>query len=443
MSSLKKTISKIYTDDKNCQTYIISFAKRKGIGYNKNEMMRMKKCLQNMDVKNKKVILRVDYNVPMKNGVILDDTKIKETLETITYLMEENCRIILLSHLGKIKSEADKYKYSLEPVSKHLKGLLGSEVYFTKDILSPDLKNRVDALKPREILMLENTRFADLPGRLESTCDTQLSMLWANLGEVFVNDAFGTAHRRHASNYGIAKYLPSCIGFLMQKELYSLDKLVGEPEHPFIVMMGGAKVDDKMKLLEKMIQKCDYLLCGGGIANSCLKALSFNVGQSLASQDFRTMERIQKIMLENKDKIMLPLDAIVGSTYDEEYVKYKRIDKIDDNDIILDVGVKTLEKYKTVIQNAKTIFINGTLGLYENMRFANGTKEFFKMVSESKAITVVGGGDSASAARNLGYENKMTYISSGGGATLDYLGSGNLVALEVIPKEDEIETLDL
>lgn len=403
----------------------------------------MKQCLQNMDVKNKKVILRVDYNVPMQNGMILDDTKIKETLETINYLMEENCKIVILSHLGKIKTSEDKYRYSLKPIAEHLKKLLQTEVYFTNDNMSPDLKNRVEQLKPKEILMLENTRFADLNDKLESSCDPQLSMFWASLGEVFVNDAFGCAHRRHASNYGIAKYIPSCIGFLMQKELFALDKLVKNPEHPYVVVMSGAKIDDKIELLENLITKCDYLLCGGGIANTCLKALNFNVGQSLVSIDYRTIERIQKIMLANKEKIMLPLDAIVGSTYDESYVKYKLIDKIDDNDVILDVGVKTLEKYKTAINDAKTIFINGTLGLYENMKFANGTKEFFKMVSNSNAISIVGGGDSASAARRLGYENKLSYISSGGGATLEYLGSGTLAALDIIKEEDNIETLDL
>lgn len=396
-----------------------------------------------MDVKNKKVILRVDYNVPMQNGMILDDTKIKETLETINYLMEENCKIVILSHLGKIKTSEDKYRYSLKPIAEHLKKLLQTEVYFTNDNMSPDLKNRVEQLKPKEILMLENTRFADLNDKLESSCDPQLSMFWASLGEVFVNDAFGCAHRRHASNYGIAKYIPSCIGFLMQKELFALDKLVKNPEHPYVVVMSGAKIDDKIELLENLITKCDYLLCGGGIANTCLKALNFNVGQSLVSIDYRTIERIQKIMLANKEKIMLPLDAIVGSTYDESYVKYKLIDKIDDNDVILDVGVKTLEKYKTAINDAKTIFINGTLGLYENMKFANGTKEFFKMVSNSNAISIVGGGDSASAARRLGYENKLSYISSGGGATLEYLGSGTLAALDIIKEEDNIETLDL
>lgn len=403
----------------------------------------MKQSLQNMNIKNKKVILRVDYNVPIKNGIILDDTKIKETLETIHYLLEEDCKIIILSHLGKVKTEADKRKYTLQPVAEHLKTLLQSEVYFTKEVFSEDLKNRVEQLKPKEILMLENTRFADIPSKLESSNDAQLAMFWASLGEVFVNDAFGTIHRKHASNYGISKYLPSCIGFLMQKEIFSLDKLVKNPEHPFIVIMSGAKIDDKIELLESLIDKCDYLLCGGGIANTCLKALSFNIGQSLASNQYKTIERIQNIMLNNKKKIMLPLDAIVGNTYDESYVKYKLIDKVDDNEIILDIGVKTIEKYKLAINSAKTIFINGTVGLYENVKFANGTKELFKMISESSAITVVGGGDSASAARNLGFANKFTYISSGGGATLDYLRGGNLAALELIPEEDNIEVLDL
>jgi phosphoglycerate kinase len=403
----------------------------------------MKKTLQNMNVTNKTVIVRVDYNVPIENGKILDDNKILETLETIEYLMAENCKIILLSHLGKVKTEADKMKYTLEPVAKRLKEILNSEVYFTKDILSPDLKKRVAELNPKEILMLENTRFADVPNRLESTCDAQLSLFWSSLADVFVNDAFGTAHRAHASNYGIAKYIPSCIGFLMQKELFSLNKLVKNPEHPFVVVMGGAKIDDKIELMENLIKKCDYLLCAGGIANTCLKALDFGIGQSIASMDFRIINKLQKMMLENKEKFVLPLDAIVGSTYDESYVKYKRIDAIDDNDLILDVGVKTLEKYQKVLSSAKTIFLNGTLGMYENPKFANGTKEFFKMLTNTNAIVVVGGGDSASAVKNLGYQNKFTYISSGGGATLDYLGKENLIALDVIKEEEEIETLDL
>lgn len=403
----------------------------------------MKKTLQNMNVKNKTVIVRVDYNIPIKNGVILDDNKIKETLETLEYLIHENCKIVLLSHLGKVKTEEDKLKYSLEPVAKRLKELIGTEVYFTKDYMSPDLKERVKKLNPKEILMLENTRFADVPNRLESSCDAQLALFWANLGEVFVNDAFGASHRAHASNYGIAKYIPSCIGFLMQKELFSLNKLVINPEHPFVVVMGGAKMDDKIALMENLLKKCDYLLCAGGIANTCLKALDFGIGQSIASMDYKIIEKLKKLMLENKEKFVLPLDAIVGSTYDESYVKYKRIDQIDDNDLILDVGIKTLEKYQKIIKDAKTVFLNGTLGLYENPKFANGTKEFFDMLSKTNAVVVVGGGDSASAVKNLGYKTKFTYISSGGGATLDYLGKETLVALDTIKEGDEIETLDL
>ncbi len=403
----------------------------------------MKKNIQNMDVKNKRIVLRVDYNVPIQNGQIMDDSKIKESLDTIQYLLAENCKIVILSHLGKIKSEEDKLKYTLEPVANHLKKLLNTEIYFTKDILSPDLVNRVLQLQPKEILMLENTRFADYPDRLESSNDAQLAMFWASLGDIFVNDAFGSLHRTHASNYGIAKYIPSCIGFLIQKEIFSLDKLIFNPKRPFVVVMGGAKVDDKIELIENLIEKCDFLLFGGGIANTCLKALYFNIGQSLASQNDNIIKRLQKIMLHNKDKIGLPLDAIVGSSYDESYVKYKTIDKIDENDIILDIGTKTLEKYKKYIENAKTIFINGTMGLYENIKFANGTKEFFDMISNTSAVTIVGGGDSASAVKNLGFASKFTYISSGGGATLKYLGTRNLPALEAILEEDSIETLDL
>ncbi len=403
----------------------------------------MKQTLQNTNVSNQTVILRVDYNVPMNNGMILDDTKIKETLDTINYLLKENCKIIILSHLGKIKTEADKKKNSLEPIAKRLKELLKQEVYFSKENFNPELKLRVQKLKPKEILMLENTRFLDVPNKLESKCETQLSEFWASLGTVFVNDAFGTSHRRHASNYGISKYLPSCIGFLMQKEIKNLNELVKNPEHPFVVVMSGAKFDDKIVLIEKLIEKCDYLLCGGAIANTCLRALDFSVGQSLASIDYFIIERIKKMMLKYKDKFVLPLDAIVGSTYDENYVKYKRIDKIDDNDMILDVGIKTLEKFKKIIDSSKTVFVNGTLGMYENKKFANGTKEFFRILSESNAKVIIGGGDSASAARNLGYQNKFTYISSGGGATLEYLSTDSLPALDNIKEGVEIETLDL
>ena len=404
----------------------------------------MKKCLQNTDVLNKRVLLRVDYNVPIKDGKILDDSKIKATLETICYLLSENCKIIILSHLGKIKTESDKSKYSLKIVAERLKELLDKEVYFSHENFGVPVVDRVNALNSGEILMLENTRFLDVPGNLESGCDPQLSMFFASLADVFVSEAFGTAHRRHASNYGVTKYMESCIGFLMQKEIGMLNRLVIHPIHPFTVIMGGAKIDDKLELLEKLLPKCEHLLLGGGLANTCLKALGFSVGSSLSSNNYKTIKTVQDMLLKYKDKIMLPLDAIVGISYDKDYIKYKMINDIEPNEIILDIGVKTLEKYKTVINNSETIFLNGTVGMYENMRFANGTKELLNIITSSNAITVAGGGDAASSAYNFGCGYKFTYISSGGGATLEYLATETLPALDNISEEDDnIETLDL
>ena len=404
----------------------------------------MKKCLQNTDVLNKRVLLRVDYNVPIKDGKILDDSKIKATLETICYLLSENCKIIILSHLGKIKTESDKSKYSLKIVAERLKELLDKEVYFSHENFGVPVVDRVNALNGGEILMLENTRFLDVPGNLESGCDPQLSMFFASLADVFVSEAFGTAHRRHASNYGVTKYMESCIGFLMQKEIGMLNRLVIHPIHPFTVIMGGAKIDDKLELLEKLLPKCEHLLLGGGLANTCLKALGFSVGSSLSSNSYKTIKTVQDMLLKYKDKIMLPLDAIVGISYDKDYIKYKMINEIEPNEIILDIGVKTLEKYKTVINNSETIFLNGTVGMYENMRFANGTKELLNIITSSNAITVAGGGDAASSAYNFGCGYKFTYISSGGGATLEYLATQTLPALDNISEEDDnIETLDL
>ena len=403
----------------------------------------MKKCLQNMNVRNKRVVLRLDLNVPMQNGVILDDAKIRDSLETIFYLLQENCRIVILSHFGKVKTQNDKLRYSLEKVSLRLKELVGQEVYFSKENFGEAVVKRVQIMKPKEILMLENTRFMDLPNKLESKCDAQLSLFWASLGDVFVNDAFATSHRKHASTYGISLYLPSCIGFAMQKEISSLDRLILHPIHPFTVIMGGAKIDDKITLIESLLPKCEHLLCGGGIANTCLEALGFETGQSISSTDPIVLDKVKKILLQYKDKILLPLDAIVGSTYDKSYVKYKLINEIDENDMILDIGAKTLQRYEEIIHNSETVFLNGTVGLYEDMRFANGTKELLRIITESKAVSVCGGGDASSSVRNFGYGNKFTYISSGGGATLEYIATGNLAAIEAIKEEMYIETLDM
>ena len=403
----------------------------------------MKKCLQNMNVLNKRIVLRVDYNVPVVNNEILDDSKIRESLETIFYLLNENCKIVILSHFGKVKNEADKKNKSLQIVADRLKELVGQEVYFSKENFGAEVQKRVSIMKPKEILMLENTRFMDVPAKLESNCDMQLALFWSSLGDVFVNDAFASAHRKHASTYGISTFIPSCIGFLMQKEISMLDRLVIHAIHPFTVIMGGAKIDDKLTLMESLLPKCEHLLCAGALANTFLKILGFQIGESVASKNPQVIEKVRAMLLTYKDKIILPLDCIVGSTYDLNYVKYKLINQVEENEVIYDIGTKTLQKFQTIIKDSQTIFLNGTVGLYENMKFANGSKELLRIISESKSVSVAGGGDAASSIHNFGYTDKFTYISSGGGATLEYIGTGNLKALEAIEEEVEIETLDM
>lgn len=402
----------------------------------------MKQRIEKMNLKDKTVIVRCDYNVPIYKGRILDDTKIVASLETIRYLIKNNCKIIILSHLGKIKKEEDKLYNSLEPVAKYLKELVGREVYFSRKILDSELPKRIELMLPRDILMLENTRFLDVPNKLESNCDAQVSYFFASLADVFVMDAFASSHRAHASVVGITKYIPSCIGFSVERELAALDRFLKEPVHPFTVIMGGAKVEDKLDLISTMLPKCDYLLLAGGLANSFLKALNFNIGASLATESPRTIEKLKQIMLEYRNKLMLPLDAIVGSTYDEHYTRYKRINEIGDNEVILDVGVKTLEKYKTAIKVSQTIFLNGTMGRYEDNRYSNGTKELFNTLKNADATIVVGGGDSVSAVKNMGFVGDFTYLSVGGGATLEYLTKGHLIGIDSI-KEEEIEVLDV
>lgn len=402
----------------------------------------MKQRIENMDLEDKTVVVRCDYNVPINGGIILDDTKIVESLETIRYLIKNNCKIIILSHMGKVKTEEDKLLYSLEPVARRLKELVGREVYFNKEGMDPNLPEQIQLMLPRDILLLENTRFLDVPNKLESKNDVQLSAFFASLGEVFVMDAFASSHRAHASTVGITKFLPSCIGFSVERELASIDRFLSNPEHPFTVIMGGAKVEDKLDLIETLLPKCDHLLLAGGLANSFLKALNFNIGSSLATESEITINKLKQIMLTYREKLMLPLDAVVGSTYDKNYARYRKINEIGDNDVILDIGIKTLDKYKTAIYGSKTIFLNGTMGLYEDIRFSNGTKELFNTLKNTNAIVVVGGGDSVGAVKRLGFKDEFTYLSCGGGATLEYLTKGHLVGIDSVMEESHVEVLD-
>ncbi len=392
----------------------------------------MKKRIQDIDVKNKRVLLRCDFNVPVENGKILDDSKIIASLNTIEYLVKQGAKIIILSHFGKVKTEEDKAKNSLAIVAEHLQKLVQTKVIFSKQPRSLYLEAKIENMNPGEILVLENTRFEDIPDKLESGNDAQLATYWAGLADVFCLDAFGSAHRKHASTYGVAKYLPNCIGFLVEHEMQMLDKYVLNADKPFTIVMGGAKVEDKVALIEALLPKCDHLLLTGGIANSCLATLGFNVGNSLRTKDPEIITKLKELLINYKDKIMLPVDAIIGREYNNDFIEHVNIDKVEEDDIILDIGMKTINKYKEIIDNSKTIFVNGTAGKYEDIRFATGTRELLNNIVNTNAIKIVGGGDGVSAVKHFKLAEKFTYLSTGGGATLEYIINEGLPAIDNI-----------
>lgn len=402
----------------------------------------MKQLLKNMYVDNLRIILRCDFNVPITAGNITDESKIVKSLETINYLLSKNCKIIILSHLGRVKTEEDKAKNSLIIVKNCLERLLNKPIKFANDILSEETKNIALNLQSGEILLLENTRFLDVPNKLESTLNEEVAQKLASLGEIFVLDAFAVAHRNHTSVVGIPKYLPSCLGFLVEKEKDMLDKVIMNPERPFTVIMGGAKVDDKLKIINSLLPKCEHLLVSGGIANSFLSALGLRTGESLKTENPEIIKELQKLMLAYKEKFAFPLDAITTTTYNESPTM-KNINKIDANDIIKDIGIKTINKYSDIIKNSNTIFMNGTMGIYEQKEFANGTIEILNHLKEKKDHVVIGGGDTVGAVNTLGFKNIFPNISSGGGATLEYIANASLPGIEAITEEDSIEVLDL
>ena len=402
----------------------------------------MKQLLKNTYVDNMRVILRCDFNVPMIEGNITDESKIIKSLETINYLLSKNCKIIILSHLGRVKTEEDKKNTSLLPIKNSLERLLNKPIKFATDILSEETKNMALNLQSGEILLLENTRFLDVPNKLESTLNDDVAKQIASLGELFVFDAFAVAHRRHTSVVGIPAYLPSCLGFLAEKELSMLNNTIKNPNKPFTVIMGGAKVDDKLKIIKSLLPKCDHLLVSGGIANSFLSALRLNVGSSLKTNDPNIIKELVNLMLTYKEKFAFPLDAIVTTTYSNT-PEMKNINEIDTNDIIKDIGSKTIKKYGTIIKESNTIFMNGTMGIYEEKAFSNGTREILNILSTKKEQVVIGGGDTVGALNNLGFIKTFSNVSSGGGATLEYIANGSLPGIDAIREEDNIEVLDL
>ncbi len=371
------------------------------------------KKITDLELDNKKVVLRLDLNVPIDGDIILDDSRIRKAIPTIKYLLNKNCKIVILSHFGRIKSEEDKIKYSLRLVAKALSDLIGINVNYINMCYGIEVKNIVDNIELNNIIILENTRFMDYPEKLESKNDVNLAKFWASLGDIYINDAFGSSHREHSSTAAIAKELPSAIGFLVMEELENLNELVNVSKRPFTIFMGGAKVEDKLPIIKKLLPKCDYLLLGGGILNSFLKAIDVDVKNSLCTNDSSVLEELRMLYVSYENKI------IMSKSY-----------QFNDNKIF-DINV---DMYKEYIERSKLIFINGTPGLYEEEEYNKGTKQLLEYLKNSPADVYVGGGDTASAVNKFNYNDSFKFISSGGGASLEYVSDGILKALEWIDK---------
>lgn len=389
------------------------------------------KTIKEMDLNHKKVLIRCDFNVPMKEKNIVDDTRIKAALKTIEYCLEQNSKVILLSHLGRIKEESDLGKNNLEPVAKRLSELLKKEVTFINATRGKEVEDAVANMKEKDIILLQNTRYEDLEEKKESKNNPELGSYWASLGDVFINDAFGTIHRAHASNVGIATFIEEAgIGFLIEAELKALSEL-DQPAHPFIVVLGGAKVADKIGVIENLVTKADKILIGGGMAFTFLKAEGYEIGNSLLDQE--NIEFCQKITKQYPDKIILPLDLAVTTEYSEkEEYKQKDINELEYNEMGLDIGHKTEELFKSYLENASIVVWNGPLGVYELEKYRQGTIHILEYITKNNIKTILGGGDIVAASKTEGYKDKIYHASTGGGATLEYLEGKELPGLEVI-----------
>ncbi len=384
------------------------------------------KTIRDFDLSSKRVLIRVDFNVPIKDGVIKDDNRIKESLKTINYAIDNKAKVILLSHLGRVKEESDLAKNDLLPVSVRLSELLGKEVKFVNKTRGSELEAAVQNMQDKDVLLIQNTRYEDLDGKKESSNDPELGKYWASLGEIFINDAFGTSHRAHASNVGIATHLPSGIGFLVEKELNNMLPVMNNPTHPFTVILGGSKVSDKIGVITNLIDKCDYLLIGGGMAYTFLKAKGVMIGKSIVEDEYLDYA---KDLLAKTDKIILPVDNVVSDSLESESCHVTK--EIKEDEMGLDIGPETIEIFRKYIEESKTIIWNGPVGVFENKLYQNGTKSICAMFKTSQTV-IIGGGDSASAVINLGYKDNVTHISTGGGASLELLEGKELPGISVI-----------
>lgn len=383
----------------------------------------MSKNLQDIKIDGKRVIVRCDFNVPIEDGKIVDDTRIIESLETLKYVVERASKTIILSHLGRIKKEEDKAKNTLYPVYEYLKNKLSDDIVFVD--YNSDLSKIIDSNK---IIMFENTRFFDLDNKKESNCDLELSKYFASLGDVYVNDAFGVSHRKNASNVGISQYILSCKGFLIQKEEKMLNKIKDNPDKPFIVIMGGSKISDKITLIDKLITKTDKFIISGAMAFTFLHVKGYNVGKSLIYED--SIDYVKDLLNKYSDKIILPIDFYVSDNFSNEGRReLKKIDQFNDNDMGLDIGPETINLYRKVLANGKTIFINGPVGAFEFSNYSYGTRELCNILNNLHSFIVVGGGDSASAFKK--YNANVSFISTGGGAALEYIEGKDLPGLNI------------
>ncbi|HFD0690967.1 TPA: phosphoglycerate kinase [Enterococcus faecium] len=391
-----------------------------------------KKTVKDIDLKDKKVLVRVDFNVPLKDGVITDDTRIKAALPTINYVLEQGGKAILFSHLGRVKTEEDKGGKSLAPVAKRLGELLGKEVTFVPETRGEQLEEAIRNMNDGDVVVFENTRFEDIDGKKESKNDTELGKYWASLGDVFVNDAFGTAHRAHASNVGIASTgIPTVAGFLMEKEIKFIGEAVEEPKRPMIAILGGAKVSDKIGVIENLIPKADKILIGGGMTYTFYEAKGIKIGNSLVEAD--KVELAKELIEKAGDKLVLPIDNVCAPEFSNDVETQVIEGDIPDGLMALDIGPASVKLFADTLQGAKTVVWNGPMGVFEMSNFAKGTIGVCEAIANLEgATTIIGGGDSAAAAEQLGFADKFTHISTGGGASLELLEGKELPGLAAI-----------
>jgi phosphoglycerate kinase len=390
-----------------------------------------KMTVRDLDVRGKRVIVRVDFNVPIKDGVITDDNRIVSALPTINYLVKNGARVILLSHLGKVKTDEDKIKNDMAPVAKHLAEVVDGKVIFVPVTRGIELETAIADMKDGDIVLVQNTRFE----KGETKNDSDLAAYWASLGDLFVLDAFGTAHRAHASTVGVSVLLPNALGFLVEKEVKALGEAVNNPKRPLVAILGGSKVSSKIAVIDNLLDTADKVLIGGGMAYTFYKAQGLEVGSSLLEED--KIEMAKEFLIRGKGKLFLPIDTVVAN----DFANATEIKTVDAEDMPagfmgLDIGPKTVELFKKQLEGAKTVIWNGPMGVFENPAYAEGTVKICEAIAElPDALTVIGGGDSAAAAKILGFADKFSHISTGGGASLEFMEGKELPGIAAIKEK--------